>query len=279
MDLKIGLSPCPNDTYILGALLGNTVARAKQTYTAVFQDVEQLNEMAMRQELPVTKLSYHAYYHVCQNYDLLDVGSAMGYGNGPLLVATQAVQTKKPSDWVVGLPGALTTAHALFSMVYPKVKEKKHMLFSEIPNALQSGQIDVGVIIHETRFLYEDMGLKLIEDLGVYWERHTQSPIPLGCFAVHKDLGSERAHQVNADIKASIQAADGHPEALLPYIQSHAQEKDPQIITAHIRMFVNDFSLHIDARGKSAINALFAALNRNEGKENRNQKVNYDIIV
>ncbi len=279
MELKIGLSPCPNDTYILGSLLNHSLTTKREiAYKGVFHDVEELNEMALRQTLPVSKMSYHAYYHVCAHYDLLDVGSAMGFGNGPLVVTTPQLGDKPAEDWIVGLPGELTTAHFLFNSAYPLVREKKQMLFSDIPPALANGDVDVGVIIHETRFLYEEMGLHLIQDLGNYWEAKMDAPIPLGCFAVHKDLGENQAQQVNADIKASILKADKDPLALLPYIQSHAQEMNPSVIQQHIEMFVNDFSVHINAAGKKAIDALFASLKAQEMDQVGSIDKQYKII-
>ena len=270
--LKIGYSPCPNDTFIFGAWANALLSETRLEIDPVLADVEELNVWAMTGKLDVTKLSYHAFYHVSDQYDLLDAGGALGRGNGPLLVTRPNV-TVLDTNSKIAVPGMHTTACFLLQCIFPKLKNLVPILFSDIPEAVINGTFDAGLIIHESRFLYEEMGLKLYADLGERWEQKTDAAIPLGCIAVKKTLPGMVKHQINEHIKTSIAYATDHAAEIAPYIKQYAQELDNQVIASHIDMFVNDFSLSLGPEGTSAVDALFEQLNQLHTKNKRYTRI------
>lgn len=253
--LTLGYSPCPNDTYIFNALVNGMVelsgARLAQPQ---LEDVETLNEWAMAAKLDITKVSFHAYGHLRRNYRLLPSGAALGRGCGPLLITGPHPKPADPAKWRIAIPGRYTTA-ALLLQLYRPGSEVVIMRFDRIMDALEAGTVDAGVIIHESRFTYQERGLSCLQDLGAWWEEETGLPIPLGCIVLRKEL--EHLHQnVAAAIRNSILWADAHPEEGLPYIRSHAQEIEPEVMQSHIRLYVNDFSKDIGQEGQAAIDEL-----------------------
>ena len=172
MTLSLGFSPCPNDTFIFDAMIHHKIDTEGLDFLVSFDDVETLNQKAFRQELDITKLSFHAYAYVTDNYVLLNSGSALGFGVGPLLISK--TELTNPNSEIgklrIGIPGKYTTANFLLSLAYPEAENKTEMLFSEIEDALNNNRIDVGLIIHENRFTYLEKGFKKVRDLGEFWE-------------------------------------------------------------------------------------------------------------
>jgi 1,4-dihydroxy-6-naphthoate synthase len=252
--LSIGFSPCPNDTHIFCALVsGHIKVKGFELQPAHLEDVETLNEWAMEERLDITKLSFHAFGHVRDKYALLHAGSALGRGCGPLLVSNRAV---KPADFnglTVAIPGQYTTAAMLLRLHSPIWKKVVTMCFDEIMPAIEAAEVDCGVIIHESRFTYQDRGLQCIVDLGSWWEEISGYPIPLGGIAVRRSLGGELIHQVDLAIKDSIAWANTNPQSCRPYIKGHAQELDDNVIAEHIALYVNSFSEDLGNEGVSAI--------------------------
>src|SRR5690349_6093308 len=183
--LTIGFSPCPNDCFIFDALLHDKIDTEGFVFKPVIEDVEALNQKAFKSKLDITKLSFFAFAQVQKKYSLLDSGSALGFGVGPLVVSAANIQSMDP-DLRVAIPGKNTTANLLFSLAYPHLKNKTEVLFSEIEDKVLKGRFDLGVIIHESRFTYRKKGLKKIADLGEWWESKTKSPIPLGGITIKK---------------------------------------------------------------------------------------------
>lgn len=255
--IKIGYSPCPNDTFIFDALVHQKIDTRGFRFEPVLQDVEQLNQMAFRNELDVTKLSFHAYAQVNSDYQLLTAGSALGNGVGPLFIARK--QSSKPeTDFTsVAIPGKNTTANFLFSIFFPNIKVKKEMIFSAIENAVISGETDAGVIIHENRFTYEQKGLVKIADLGELWEKSTGQAIPLGGIAVRRNFSSEIKSQINQLVRESVEFAFKNPHESVDYVCAHAQEMDPAVRQKHIDLYVNQYSIDLGEKGKDAIRLLF----------------------
>jgi 1,4-dihydroxy-6-naphthoate synthase len=258
MDLTLGYSPCPNDTFLFHALIHGLVDTPKVQWQVHLDDVEQLNRQALEGRLDVTKLSFHAYAYCWQHYQLLDAGSALGFGCGPLLISLEAHRDSPPESLRIAVPGDLTTAHFLLKLAYPQANRKVFMRFSEIEGAILDGQVDAGVIIHENRFTYADKGLLLIRDLGEYWESLTGAPIPLGGIAVRRSLPEEVKRAINRSLARSVRYARTHPEASADYVGAHAQEMDPAVCRRHIDLYVNAYSEDLGTTGRQAIRHLYA---------------------
>ncbi|MFZ4261429.1 menaquinone biosynthesis family protein [Sphingobacterium sp. HJSM2_6] len=269
MELTLGFSPCPNDTFIFDALIHNKIDTQGLQFHVEYHDVETLNSKAFRGDLAITKLSYHAFAYAVEAYELLDAGSALGFGVGPLLICKNPSIAAElgslagqdiPASWHdlrIGIPGKFTTANFLLGMAYPQWQNKTEMLFSSIEQALLDDEIDVGLIIHENRFTYQDKGLFKLVDLGDFWEKTTGSPIPLGGIVVKRSLPQEVKLLVNQLIRQSVTYAFDHPKSGLDYIRSHAQEMKEEVMYKHIELYVNQYSIDLGEKGKEAINQLF----------------------
>jgi 1,4-dihydroxy-6-naphthoate synthase len=256
MKLSLGFSPCPNDTFIFDALIHQKIDTEGLTFEVTFDDVETLNQKAFNAHLDITKLSYHAYAYAINNYVLLNAGSALGFGVGPLLIAKE-LQSLDNKELMVGIPGKYTTANFLLSLAFPHLQNKKELVFSDIEQQLLNNQLDLGLIIHENRFTYQDKGLHKIIDLGEYWEQETNCAIPLGGIVMKRSLPKEIQHKVDLLIKKSVEYAFANPKSALPFIKQHAQEMDEKVMYQHIGLYVNKFSLDLGVEGKKAINTLF----------------------
>ena len=256
MIFKVGFSPCPNDTFIFDALVHKKIDTQDLNFSYYIADVEDLNKKAFNNELDITKISYHAYALISEKYKILNSGSALGYRNGPLLVSKKKVYPDEVNDLKIGIPGKNTTANLLLSIAYPKVKSKIEYLFSDIEEAVLSNEVDAGLIIHENRFTYKEKGLKKIIDLGEYWEKETDLPIPLGGIIIKRDINEEIQMKFNRILKASIEFAFKNPNSSIDYIKKNSQELDDDVIKKHIELYVNKFSLDLGQIGKNAIKAL-----------------------
>ncbi|MBU0488016.1 MAG: 1,4-dihydroxy-6-naphthoate synthase [Bacteroidetes bacterium] len=251
--ITLGFSPCPNDTFIFDALVNHRIDTDGISFDVCIADVEELNRKALQGDLDVSKLSISAYMHVMQQYVLLDSGSAMGFGNGPLLIAMKEIPLEQISSLKIAIPGIYTTANLLFSIAFPEANNKEEYLFSEIEDAVISGNADVGVIIHESRFTYQAKGLKELLDLGAFWEGLSQAPIPLGGIAVRRDMDVQVQRKIERLIRKSIEFARQNPEASKQFVNDHAQVKDSGVTEKHISTFVNDFSISLGEEGRRAI--------------------------
>jgi 1,4-dihydroxy-6-naphthoate synthase len=220
---------------------------------AALADVETLNEWALAGRLDVTKLSFHALGHVLDQYILLMAGSALGRGCGPLLVARENFSVAALPGLTIAIPGKYTTAALLLRMYSPVPLTIRVMRFDRIMPAIVAGEVDAGVIIHESRFTFQAHGLLLLQDLGVWWEQETGFPIPLGGIAAKRSLGKEKIQAIDRCIRASVSSAFAGPEAGMDYIRQHAQELDDKVIRDHIGLYVNQFSLDLGAEGVGAV--------------------------
>lgn len=260
MELTLGFSPCPNDTFIFDAMVNGKINTNGLTFNTQLEDVETLNKWAMQGKLAITKLSFGVYRKVQHQYELLNSGSALGRGCGPLLIAKKDIPHDKIKDCKIAIPGENTTANLLFSIAFPEAKQKEIMLFSDIENAVLDGRVDAGVIIHENRFTYQQKGLVKIIDLGEYWENTTGSPIPLGGIFIRKDIPDNIKLAVDKLIHDSLQYSYKHYPALSSYVTQHAQEMDEQVMRQHIDLYVNDFSLGLGEAGRAAVDRLMKAV-------------------
>lgn len=259
MKLSLGFSPCPNDTFIFDALIHHKIDTEGLDFEVVYDDVETLNQKAFNSVLDVSKLSFHAFAYVADKYVLLDSGSALGFGVGPLLIAKTEIPDieQKISGLKIGIPGKYTTANFLFSLAFPDAKNKVETLFSDIEDAVLKGDLDLGLIIHENRFTYQEKGLVKIMDLGAYWESLTNSPIPLGGIVIRRDLDESVKQKVNRVLRKSVEFAFANPQSGIDFIRQHAQAMDEAVMYKHIELYVNKYSIELGPVGKKAVNTLF----------------------
>ena len=248
-------SPCPNDTFIFHAMIHGLVDTGNLNFQPLMDDIEALNKKALLKNFHMTKLSFFAYLKLKKYYEILDAGAALGFGCGPLLISKDpdlSLETAK-----IAIPGELTTANLLLSLWNPKIKNRVITRFDNILAGVESGEFDAGLIIHESRFVYKDFGLKKIIDLGLWWEQETGHPIPLGCIALRKDrFLMEKKHMIESIIKNSIQFAFDNKRASAEFIKNHAQELDDKVIQDHINLYVNSFSLSLGEEGNQAVKTL-----------------------
>ncbi len=258
MRISLGFSPCPNDTFIFYAMLHGKIDTEGLEFEAILADVSELNQLAMRSELQMTKLSYHAFAYCSNDYVLLDAGSALGNNCGPLLIAKQPLTTQELEQSTIAIPGKYTTANFLFSLAYPTVKQKEALLFSEIEGAILKNEVKAGVIIHENRFTYQHKGLIKLLDLGEFWETNYHMPIPLGGIAVKRNLPLAVQLKINRIMQKSVAYAFEHPDETMPYVSQYAQEMDRKVMQQHIDLYVNKWTLDLGREGRQAIQTLFA---------------------
>ncbi len=261
MKLSLGFSPCPNDTFIFDALIHHKIDTEGLEFDVYFDDVETLNQKALKGVLDISKLSFHAFAHVAAQYALLDSGSALGFGVGPLLICKDErfldpsqLERSNPS---IGIPGVLTTANFLLGIAYPNLQNKVLKVFSDIEETLLTGEIDLGLIIHENRFTYAEKGLSKIVDLGSFWENLTGCAIPLGGIVINRNIDPKVQHKVNRVLRKSVEYAFANPKSGINFIREHAQEMEEAVMYKHIELYVNQYSLDLGTEGRKAIDILF----------------------
>ncbi|MCX6252049.1 MAG: 1,4-dihydroxy-6-naphthoate synthase [Bacteroidetes bacterium] len=262
MRLSLCFSPCPNDTAIFDAMVHAKIDTSGFKFEVRLEDVETLNRLAMEGVPDICKVSFHAFLYLRERYELLTSGSALGFGNGPLVISKKKYSMEDLENLTVAIPGEYTTAHLLLKIASPGVKKKKVMVFSEIEDAILRGEVDAGVIIHENRFTYEKKGLYKITDLGDLWEKLTGLPVPLGCIVIKKSLGPKIIKKINRVMHESVGFAMEYPDDVMEYVKQHAQEMDEEVMKKHIRLYVNSFTLDLGIIGRKAINALFEIAGR-----------------
>ena len=253
--IELGFSPCPNDTFIFDALVNQKIDTKGYTFNIHLEDVQTLNEWAIAGKLPYSKISYGVWPLLKEQYQLLKSGGAMGKGVGPLLIYKD--QQPDPATMNVAIPGMNTTAHLLFSLAFPNANNKSFLVFNEIEDAVISGKVDAGVIIHENRFTYAQKGLKKWMDLGTYFEESFNAPIPLGGIIARKDRDQKEMAIIDALIKESVEYAFKNSYDNLPeFVKCHSQEMSEEVMRQHIDLYVNDFSVDMGTQGVIAIAAL-----------------------
>lgn len=269
MKLTLGFSPCPNDCFIFDAMVHDKIDTEGLEFDVVMEDVETLNQRALKSELDITKLSFHAFLYVQEKYILLKSGSALGFNCGPLLVERAEFSVERKNNSIpstlnsqlptsrIAIPGKNTTANFLLSLAFPEMKNKTEVLFSEIEQAVLDGKYDAGLIIHESRFTYEQKGLKKIIDLGEFWESLIHAPIPLGGIVAKRSFDNDLLQKINRVIKKSVEYAFANTSEVMPYVKQHAREMSEEVVKKHIDLYVNEFSINLGETGTKAINLLF----------------------
>ena len=254
--LRMAYSPCPNDALLFYGVASGRLAPHGFDVSAHLHDVETLNRLALDATYDVTKLSFHAYLLVREQYQLLNTGAALGFGCGPLLVARRPLTRADLPNCRVAVPGELTTAHLLLRLWAPEVQHKQFVPYDRVMDLVRSGEVDCGILIHESRFVYREAGLTCVQDLGAWWEERTGQPIPLGCIAARKSLGARTIAAFDARLRETVLQTRAHPEEAAVYIREHAIETDEQVLQQHIRMFVTDFSVDLGPTGHAAVATL-----------------------
>jgi 1,4-dihydroxy-6-naphthoate synthase len=276
MKLTLGFSPCPNDTFIFDALVNSKIDREGLAFDVVLEDVETLNQRALKGRLDITKISYAVLPLVLDRYIVLNSGSALGRGVGPLLISNKGQGILNVEESIIAIPGEHTTAHLLFSLAYPNARNKVFLRYDEIENFVLSGK-GLGVIIHENRFTYEAKGLYKITDLGDYWEKETGNAIPLGGIIVKRSIEPSISSQVDKLIRKSIEYAyKYHYNELTAYVKNHSQEMSKEVMRKHIELYVNYFSLDLGDAGKAAVQEL---LNIHQNTRNPKHLLHKEIFL
>jgi len=264
MKFTIGFSPCPNDTFIFDALVNNKIDTEGFEFEPVLEDVQTLNKWAIEKKLDVSKISYGVLPLVIKDYVVLNSGGALGKGVGPLLISKKQINdvANVMNQVAVAIPGVNTTAHMLFSYAFPSAKNKQFLVFNEIENAVLSGKVDAGVIIHENRFTYQDKGLVKLMDLGEYWEESTGAPIPLGGIIVKKEMEPNIQRKLDELIKKSVEYSFRNYPAISTYVSSHSQEMSEDVMRKHIDLYVNNFSIDLGEEGRQAVHKFLEVYER-----------------
>ncbi len=257
MAYSLAFSPCPNDTFMFWAMLHQQIDTQGLRFDVELHDIDQLNTLAANGDFDILKLSYACYPQVSKEYQILYSGSAMGFGNGPLLISKQNIYPDEVSHLKIAIPGEYTTANMLLTIAFPNATNKKIYLFSDIEEAILSNEVDAGLLIHETRFTYQQKGLRKIMDLGEYWESETQLPLPLGAIAIRRSLNQEVKKKISAVLQESVRFALQNPSAPASYVAKHAQVMNPEVCRKHIDLYVNDFSIDVGKKGRLAVETLF----------------------
>ncbi len=257
-ELTFGFSPCPNDTFAFHALVHGLV-EAPCPVRPVLLDIEELNRQAHTGTFDVTKLSVGAFAAVGDRYRLMRSGAALGHGVGPLVVARSPRSLAEAARGRVAIPGRETTAFRLLRLAAPHLSDVVEVRYDRILGAVETGEVDAGLIIHESRFTYADHGLVKVADLGEWWEEETGLPVPLAGICARDDLEPAIVAAAEQGIRASVQHAFDHPEASRDYVRAHSQELSDEVCDAHIRLYVNRLSLDVGDEGLRAIARLVAA--------------------
>lgn len=256
MKLSIGFSPCPNDTFIFDALVNKKIDTEDLEFDVILEDIQTLNQWSSENKLDITKLSFPAFFQKNGEYEMLNSGAALGKGVGPLLIAKRMVNVPDVNHCSIAIPGELTTANFLLSFAFPMAANKTHVLFSGIEDAVLMEKFDLGVIIHENRFTYQQKGLIKICDLGEVWEEKQKAPIPLACIAAKKSLGKDLQTKISNLIRKSVEYAFSNYPQITNYTKEHAQAMDENVMRQHIELYVNNYSIDLGVDGRKAIGQL-----------------------
>lgn len=251
--IRLAISPCPNDTFMFDAIVNKRIDLEGFEFEVSYLDIEQLNAAALERKYDITKCSTALLPAIYERYALLDSGSALGRGNGPLLVRRKGDKTPLKH---IAVPGEHTTANALVRSLFPDIEHRSPRLFSDIAGCVERGEYDGGVLIHEGRFVYQRSNLELVADLGIEWEQRTGLPLPLGSIVAARDLEEQVRADFEALLRRSVEYAFKNPAVSRDYIKQHAQELDDGVIDSHIALFVNDFSVSLSQEGRLAISRL-----------------------
>ena len=260
MLFTLAFSPCPNDTFIFDALVNHKIDTEGIDFKVSLEDVETLNNNAISNQYDISKISYGAYHKILNDYIILDSGSALGTGVGPLLISKEKKYHEDVNQETIAIPGENTTAHFLFSMAFPNAKNKVFLRYDDIEAFVKEGK-GLGEIIHENRFTYHKKGLHKIIDLGDYWEKITKDPIPLGGIVMRRNIEKPNQQKINRLIQKSIAYAYSFYPELNEYIRNNSQEMTDAVMHQHIELYVNDYSKTLGPKGREAVLKMLEVFN------------------
>lgn len=261
--ISLAISPCPNDTLMFDALVNSKISSGEISFNTEYHDIEQLNNGLLSGKWDVAKVSVAAYPLVQKEYVMLSTGMAMGFGNGPLIVARDSKIDLNSFDGTMLIPGKHTTANLLLTRLFPNINNKQETLFSDILPKLESGKANAGLIIHESRFTYQQHGLHKIADMGELWYNQTQLPLPLGCIVVRRSIGNELIKKLEELVRNSVlYGLQNRPESM-DYIKCHSHEISDEVINSHIDLYVNDYSTNPGQDGLHAVLTLLKSMPEN----------------
>ena len=254
--IHLGISTCPNDTFAFHGLMHQLVDMRGLTFEVELLDIQQLNARLFAGDFDVAKTSFHAALHLAAETVVLPSGSALGYKVGPLLLSASADAMPSDRSQLTLCPGKHTTAAMLFRMFYPETTEVEHRVFSDIMPALQEGDADFGVCIHEGRFTWQQAGLGCVADLGTMWEETTGCPLPLGGIVARRSLADDVTERVQLVLRDSIALALNNRDAALPTMRKYAQEFDDTVLMQHVELYVNEWTVDLGTVGATALREL-----------------------
>src|SRR3954471_16771480 len=254
--IHVGHSPDPDDAFMFYGLAHDKIDTGEFTFRHELQDIETLNRRALRGELEVTAVSIHAYAHLLDKYALLPSGCSMGDRYGPMVVARRPLTVPELGQVKIAVPGTLTTAFLALRLLLPDGFEYEVVPFDQILDAVAAGKFDAGLIIHEGQLTFQNQGLQLVTDLGVWWQGKTGLPLPLGGNVVRRDLGADTIRQISRLLKESIRYSLDHRDAALAYALKYARDMDKSLADRFVGMYVNDWTLDYGPRGREAVRRL-----------------------
>ena len=244
--------------FMFEAIVNKRVDTLNYDFELTLADIDLLNKLTSNNEADIAKISFNNYPLISKNYQLLRSGSAIGFGNGPMIISKHKIELNELKYKKIAIPGENTTANLLLKRLFPDIRTKKVYLFSDIERAILENEVDAGLIIHETRFTYKQRGLQQIADLGHEWEKQTGLPLPLGGIVIRRDLSEKVKTDIQQIMQESVKYATNNPEMSMPYVKRHAQEISDEVVNQHIDLYVNSKSIRIDSESESAINELLS---------------------
>ena len=254
--IRVGHSPDPDDAFMFHALANGKIDTGDLHFTHELQDIETLNRRALNGELEVTAVSIHAYAHLLDKYALLPTGCSMGDHYGPMVVARRTMTVEELKGVKIAIPGTMTTAFLTLRLLLPGGFEYDVVPFDQIIDAVASGKYDAGLIIHEGQLTFQNQGLHLVVDLGVWWQENTGLPLPLGGNVVRRDLGPALMHRISEYLKQSIRYGLDHRAEALEYALRYARDMDVALADKFVGMYVNEWTLDYGPRGREAVKRL-----------------------
>jgi 1,4-dihydroxy-6-naphthoate synthase len=259
--IRVGHSPDPDDAFMFYALAHDKIDTHGLTFEHQLQDIETLNRRALNGELEVSAVSIHAYASLMDKYALLPSGCSMGDQYGPMVVAREPIPLERLPHLTIAVPGTMTTAFLSLRLLFadlghPELPKFEVVPFDEILAAVESGRYEAGLIIHEGQLTFQNQGLQLIVDLGVWWQQKTGLPLPLGGNVVRRDLGEEKIRLISKLLKESIQYSLDHRQEALSYALTYARDMERDLADKFVGMYVNDWTLDYGPRGREAVRRL-----------------------
>lgn len=254
--LSVGHSPDPDDAFMFYALAHNKIPTGNLAFAHELQDIETLNRRCLKQELDISAISLHAFAYLSDKYALLSSGCSMGDRYGPMVVAKKAYTIDELKNLRIAVPGTLTTAFLSLSLLLGSKFQYEIVPFDEILNAVEQGKVDAGLIIHEGQLTFQNQGLKLVVDLGVWWYEKTGLPLPLGGNVVRKDLGADIISEASRLIRESIHYGLDHRKEALAYALQYGRDLDTGLADKFVGMYVNDWTVDYGEKGRKAVQLL-----------------------